>query len=83
MRHTTVILAEDGSVTIPASLVAELGLAAGHRMVARLGEGALVVEPIEAAVRRVQALVHECLDEQTALIEDLVPEATPPERNLP
>ena len=48
-------LAANGRVLIPSAMRAALGLKDGSRLVARIEGGAIVLEPIEAAIRRAQA----------------------------
>ncbi|HZL00516.1 MAG TPA: AbrB/MazE/SpoVT family DNA-binding domain-containing protein [Caulobacteraceae bacterium] len=50
-------VAPNGRVVIPAEMRAALGMAGGGRLVARFVDGTVVLEPVEAAVRRAQALV--------------------------
>ena len=47
-------LAANGRIVIPAPLRAALGLKEGARLVARVDDGVIVIEPIEAAIRRAQ-----------------------------
>ncbi len=50
-------MAADGRVVIPAAIRAALGIKRGSRLSARIVDGAVVLEPLDAAVRRAQALV--------------------------
>jgi antitoxin PrlF len=50
-------LAANGRVVIPANMRAALGLSDGGKLVARLVDGAIVLEPVDAAIRRAQAMV--------------------------
>jgi hypothetical protein len=53
---------------------AELGLEGGGKVLARLENGAVVLEPIEAAVRRAQAMVAKYVPDSARLVDDLIAE---------
>jgi len=53
---------------------AELGLKGGGDVMARLVDGAVVLEPIDAAVRRAQALVRRYVPEGDNLVDELIAE---------
>jgi AbrB family looped-hinge helix DNA binding protein len=76
MTHQTIglTLAANGRVVIPAAMRAALGLKDGSRLVARLEDGAIILEPIEASVRRAQALVAAHANPRGGLVEDLIAE---------
>lgn len=57
MAHTTLNAAADGSVTIPAAAIAELGIAPGDRLLVRVVDEAVVLERIDHAIRRVRTVV--------------------------
>ena len=65
-------LAANGRIVIPAPLRAALGLKEGARLVARVDDGVIVIEPIEAAIRRAQAIVARHASEGRNLSEDLI-----------
>lgn len=67
-------MAENGRVLIPAEVRAALGLKAGGKVVARLEDGALVIEPIDAAIRRVQAMMRPYAKPGESLVEELIAE---------
>jgi AbrB family looped-hinge helix DNA binding protein len=54
--QTHITLAANGRIVIPAAMRAALSLTEGSRIVARVEDGVLVLEPIEAAIRRAQAM---------------------------
>jgi antitoxin PrlF len=67
-------IASNGRVVIPANMRAELGLQGGGKLVARLIDGAIVLEPLDAAIRRAQAMVARYVPPGTGLIEELMAE---------
>jgi len=73
MMQANVNIAPNGRVVIPAGMRAALGMTGGGRMVARLVEGAVVLEPIEAAVRRAQAMVGRYVRDG-AVVDELIAE---------
>jgi AbrB family looped-hinge helix DNA binding protein len=74
VQSINLTLASNGRVVIPASMRAALGLQDGAKMVARLVDGAIVLEPIDAAVRRAQALVRRYVPEGSGLVDELIAE---------
>ncbi len=67
-------MAPNGRVVIPANMRAELGWQTGGKLVARLVDGAVILEPVDAAVRRAQALVRQYLPETAGLVDELISE---------
>ena len=67
-------LASNGRVVIPAAMRAALGLKDGGRLVARLEDGAIILEPIETSVRRAQALVAAYARPGVSMVDDLIAE---------
>lgn len=67
-------MAENGRVLIPAEIRAAIGLKAGGKVVARVVDGALVIEPIEVAVRRVQARMKRYARPGESLVDELISE---------
>ena len=74
MIHTKVVMAANGRVVIPAQIRAELGLIGGENLVVRLVEGTVVLEPLEAAIRRAQRLVSEHVPPGAPLVDELLAE---------
>ena len=68
----SVTLAANGRVVIPAPLRAALGLKEGARLVARVVDGAIVIEPIEAAIQRAQSIVARYASDGPGLADDLI-----------
>ncbi len=67
-------LAANGRVVIPAALRAALGLQDGSRLVARIEGGAIVLEPIEAAIARAQATIARYVPKDIDLAAELIAE---------
>jgi antitoxin PrlF len=65
-------MAENGRVLIPAEIRAALGLKAGGKLVARVVDGALVIEPLEAAIQRVQRLMQPYAQPGESLVDALI-----------
>ena len=57
MNAVALTVSANGRVVIPARIRAELGLRSGEKVVARVCDGALVLEPITVAIKRAQALI--------------------------
>lgn len=53
-----ITMADNGRLVVPAGLRQQLGMPKGGKLVASIRDGVLVLEPFEAAVRRVQALAR-------------------------
>ncbi len=69
-----ITLAPNGRVVIPANMRAELGCAAGGTLLARLENGTIILEPVQAAVRRAQALVGQYVAPDANLADELIAE---------
>ncbi len=67
-------IASNGRVVIPAAIRASLGLADGDRVIARVEDGALVIEPVAAAVRRAQAIVARRARPGPSVVDELIAE---------
>ena len=74
VHSTNLTMAANGRVVIPAPMRSELGLQDGSRLNARVVDGAVVLEPVEAAVRRAQAMVAKYIPQDISLSEELVAE---------
>jgi AbrB family looped-hinge helix DNA binding protein len=72
--HTIVNVAANGRVVIPADLREKLGVRGGGTMIARLVDGALVLEPREVAIRRARELVAKHVPKDADLIGELIAE---------
>jgi AbrB family looped-hinge helix DNA binding protein len=67
-------LASNGRVLIPATMRAAVGLKDGDRVIARVEGGAIVLEPVEAAVRRAQAIVAKYALPNVSAVDELIAE---------
>jgi AbrB family looped-hinge helix DNA binding protein len=67
-------MAPNGRVVIPANMRAELGWQSGGKLVARLEDGAVILEPLDAAVRRAQAMVRQYVPQDAGLVDELISE---------
>jgi bifunctional DNA-binding transcriptional regulator/antitoxin component of YhaV-PrlF toxin-antitoxin module len=67
-------VAPNGRVLIPASMRSALGCANGGKLLARLVDGALVLEPVDVAIRRAQALVARYVPADAGLADELIAE---------
>lgn len=72
MAHLT--MAENGRVLIPAEFRAALGLKEGGAVVVRMEDGALVVEALEASIRRVQDSMKQYAKPGKSLVDELLTE---------
>ncbi len=68
----TLTIAANGRVVIPAAMRAALGVERGGRLVARLEEGALILEPFDLAIRRAQAQVARYAPADAGLADALI-----------
>jgi antitoxin PrlF len=62
----------NGRVVIPANMRAAMGLQEGGKLVARLVDGAVVLEPIDVAIRRAQAMVRKYVPAGAPLVAELI-----------
>ncbi len=74
MTPVSLTIAPNGRVVIPANMRAELGWQKGRKLLARLVDGAVVLEPIDAAIRRAQALVRQYVPANAGLVDELISE---------
>ena len=66
------MVAPNGRVVIPADIRAALGVKDGGKLIARVENGALVLETIQAAVARAQAMVRKYVPEGTNLVDEFI-----------
>jgi antitoxin PrlF len=74
MRSFPVNVGAKGRVVLPAPIRQALGLAEGSELLARVEDGAVVLEPRSAAVDRLRALVRASVPEQARLVDELLAE---------
>jgi AbrB family looped-hinge helix DNA binding protein len=67
-------VAPNGRIVIPAAMRAELGLAGNQKVIARIVDGALVIETVEVAVKRAQALLAPYLAGTPSMADELIAE---------
>ena len=67
-------IAANGRVVIPADMRLALGVQGGGKLVARLVEGAVILEPLEAAIRRAQTMVARYAPPGSGLADELIAE---------
>ncbi len=75
-RAVSVVLnvTEDGRIIIPAQALAELGVKADERVSAALVDGEVVVDTLDAVIKRVQAEVRRHVPEGVSLVDELIAE---------
>ena len=74
MNQINLTMASNGRVVIPASMRAELGLRDGEKLIARIVDGAVVLEPVSVAIRRAQALVARYISPGSGIVDELISE---------
>jgi bifunctional DNA-binding transcriptional regulator/antitoxin component of YhaV-PrlF toxin-antitoxin module len=74
MQRTSLSLAPNGRIVIPVAMRAALGCQNGGKLVARLVDGALVLEPVDVAIRRAQAMVRAYIPENAGVVDELIAE---------
>ena len=72
--RASLMVAPNGRVVIPADIRAALGVKDGGKLIARVENGALVLETIQSAVARAQAMVRKYIPEGTSLVDELIAE---------
>lgn len=72
--YTNLTIAPNGRVVIPSGMRAALGIPDGGRVVARLVDGTVVLEPISIAIRRAQDYVRQFVPEGVSLADELIAE---------
>ena len=74
MEHYRVSISANGRMVLPASLRQQLHVEGGGLLVIREDEGRLVLESVDDAVRRAQALVRRYAPEAQGVTEELLAE---------
>ncbi len=67
-------VAPNGRLVIPASMRAAIGLRDGGEIVAKLVDGAVVLQPLDAAIREAQARVAKYVPAGMNLVGELIAE---------
>jgi antitoxin PrlF len=74
LLQANLTLAANGRLVIPANMRAALGVQGGAKLVARVVDGAVILEPIDVAVRRAQALVRRYVPDGSSVVDELIAE---------
>jgi antitoxin PrlF len=74
MEHYRVQIAANGRMVLPAGLRQQLHVEGGGLLIIREDEGRLVLESVEDAVRRAQALVRRYAPEAQGVTDELLAE---------
>lgn len=74
MTRANLTVASNGRVVIPAPMRAALGLQGGGKVIARLVDGTVVLEPQDAAIRAAQAMVARYVPQGSGLVDELIAE---------
>lgn len=74
MEHYRVQIASNGRMVLPASLRQQLHVEGGGLLIIREDEGRLVLESVDDAVRRAQALVRRYAPEAQGVTDELLAE---------
>lgn len=74
MPQINLTLASNGRLVIPVNMRAALGLPSGGKVVARLVDGAIILESVDMAVRRSQALVRQYIPKSAGMVDELIAE---------
>lgn len=65
-------IASNGRLVIPANMRTAIGLRDGGEIVARLVDGAVVLQPLDAAIRQAQAMVARYVPTGSRLVDELI-----------
>jgi len=74
LHQAQLTLAPNGRLVIPVAMRAALCLEAGGKLLARLVDGAIVLEPVGAAIARAQAMVARYVPANVSLADELIAE---------
>jgi antitoxin PrlF len=74
MSHIQIFVAPNGRVVIPADMRAAVGVKNGGSLLAHLRDGVIVLEPVDAAVLRAQAMVGRYVNDGPSLVTELIAE---------
>lgn len=74
MEHYRVQIAPNGRMVLPASLRQQLHVERGGLLIIRQDEGRLILESIDDAVRRAQALVRRYAPDAQGVADELLTE---------
>jgi len=74
MPTVTLTIAANGRVVIPADIRAELGLKGGDTLMVHVVDGAVVLEPVQTAIRRARVAFRKYVPSGTSLAAELIEE---------
>lgn len=74
MKPVNLTVAPTGRIIIPAAMRAKLGCPKGGKILARLVDNTIVLEPINAAVQRAQELVSQYIPQRADIVDELIAE---------
>lgn len=74
MDQVSLTVASDGQVVIPLNMLVELRGERGGKLVARLVNGTLILEPASIAIQRAQNLVARYIPKDARLTDELITE---------
>jgi AbrB family looped-hinge helix DNA binding protein len=74
IRQISLNVAPNGRVVIPASMREELGCEKGGKLIARMENGVLILEPFQVTLRRLQAFVRTYIPDPTGIIDAFIAE---------
>ncbi len=81
MTQASLTIAPNGRIVIPANMRGELGWQGGGKLLARLVDGTVVLEPVDAAIRRAQEMVSHYVPKNSGLVDELISERRAPTEN--
>jgi len=74
MHYGYVTVAANGRVVIPAEVRESLGMKGGDKLLARVEDGALILEPIHVSIRKAQELVAKYIPPGVSMVDELIAE---------
>ncbi len=74
MNQVLLQMASNGRLVIPGAMRAEIGMPDGGKFVARIEKGAVILEPVDAALERVRRLVRAYVPSGVSLSGELIAE---------
>lgn len=72
--RTNLTIVPNGGVVIPVDMRAKLGLPIAGEIIARLVDGAIVLEPLDIVICQAQAMVAKYISPGQNLVEELIAE---------
>lgn len=72
MQSTSVTMAKDGRIVVPAAARRAVGLPDGGALVLRIEDGVIMLEPISHAIARAQAMVRPYVTPGVSMADELI-----------